>query len=782
MRYYLAVALISLAIVAYQIALMRILSIVQWYHFAYMVISVALLGFGASGSFIALFRTALLKRFDLLLPIFIILAGLAMSLAVPLAQLSLFRFDSYLLFVEKAQVGKLLATYLLFFVPFFFGALAIGLTFIRFVNAIGKMYFANLLGSGLGGCVAILLMWVWLPQELTSVFALTAVLAGTALISRQQLVPIAILAVIAATTAMVLLLRPVSLNLSQFKSLQTTMDLPEVRVVGESKTPDGWVQEVYSPALRFAPGLSLAYQGTVPSRGAVFNDGNWYGPSLIPVDFDTASVLTFTTQALPYALRPPESVLVLQSGTGFDLAYAYARGAEKIVGVESNKGVLALAEAKLNKPGIEIFEKFPRTFLVEDTAFYDLVILPTIDAFGGASGLYAISEQYLLTTEAIGNVMSRLTPGGMLAITCWLDYPARNSLKMMATLKKVLHQMGVEWPRKHLAAVRSWGALTMVVKITPFTAEEIQKVRTFCQQQNFDPLLIPGIRQEERNQYHFLEDSAYFSQVDRLWSEEGEAFVHNYDFHIAPATDNRPYFSRFLRLGNINLLADLYGASATPFLELGYLIVLFTLFQVVLAAVVLIVLPLFRLGWEKEGKSRVLFYFASIGVGYMFVEIVFIQRFTLFFGNPVYAAAAVIAILLVFSGIGSYMTSKWKLDARQLKSVAGGIVVLLLIYALLITPVLRAMVAFPEVIKLGVMILLLAPLAFLMGIPFPTGLRWVSQTHEAHVPWAWGVNGCCSVISTVLATVIAVEWGFVVVTLVAAGAYGILLPLKMRLD
>ena len=780
MRYYLAVALISLAIVAYQIALIRILSIMQWYHFAYMVISVALLGFGASGSFISLFRETLLRHFSLLFPLLLMLAGVAMMLAVPLAQSPSIRFDSYLLFARKEQLVKLLATYLFFFIPFFLGALAIGLTFMRFVDSIGKMYFANLLGSGLGGIVAVLLSWVCWPQQLTSIFALTAILAGVVVISRRTYATLATLALVSAGIGVWLLLYPASLQLSQFKSLTTTLNLPEAHVVAEHKSPEGWVQEVYSPALRYAPGLSLAYQGTVPSRGAIFSDGNWYGPSLLPLDFDTANVLTYTTQALPYTIYQPEKVLVLQSGTGHDLAYAYSQGADEIIGVESNPGVLSLARPKLNKSGIKVFEMFPRTFLARDTAFYDLVIFPAIDAFGGTSGLHAINEQYLFTREALAEALKRLTPQGMLSLSCWLDHPSRSSLKLMATLKETLNQIGLKYPKQHLVAVRSWGNLTILVKRTPFSAEEIHEVRAFCQYHNFDPLLLSGIRPEERSRYHVLQDNRYFSYVDQLWSEEGEVFLRNYDFHIVPATDNRPYFSRFLKLGNLNRLSALYGASSIPFLELGYLIVLLTLIQVVLAAIILIILPLFRIGWKGERKAGVFFYFAAIGIGFMFVEMVFIQRFILFFGNPVYATAAVITVLLVFSGMGSYMTSQWKISSWQLKAVFATIVGILVVYAFFVPSILRLAVVFPLVLKLVALVLLLAPIAFLMGIPFPTGLRWVNQIKDIHVPWAWGVNGCFSVISAVLATVVAVEWGFLAAMLLAAGAYSILLWIKVE--
>ncbi|HDZ58981.1 MAG TPA: spermidine synthase-like protein, partial [Ignavibacteriales bacterium] len=154
-----SLVLISIAIIAYQIALIQILSIVQWYHFAYMIISVALLGFGAAGTFIAIFRKFLLKNIDSLLPVLMILSGLLMAVVVGISQSSLIRFDSYRLFSDYTNAWRLLTTYLLFFLPFFFGALAIGLIFVKHINKIGLLYFANMLGSGIGSLAAIILMW-----------------------------------------------------------------------------------------------------------------------------------------------------------------------------------------------------------------------------------------------------------------------------------------------------------------------------------------------------------------------------------------------------------------------------------------------------------------------------------------------------------------------------------------------------------------------------------------------------------------------------------------------
>ena len=180
-----SIAFLSAAIIAFQLALIQILSISQWYHFAYMVISIALLGFGAAGSLLAIFQKYLASRTEFLLPFLMTGTAITMSLVTDVSQRPFIRFDSYLLFAEYAHLGKLILTYLLFFIPFFLGALAIGLVFVRHVDTIGKIYFANLLGSGAGSVVALLLIWLFFPNQLPALIAILPVLAGLIVIPER---------------------------------------------------------------------------------------------------------------------------------------------------------------------------------------------------------------------------------------------------------------------------------------------------------------------------------------------------------------------------------------------------------------------------------------------------------------------------------------------------------------------------------------------------------------------------------------------------------------------
>ena len=209
---------------------------------------------------------------------------------------------------------------------------------------------------------------------------------------------------------------------------------------------------------------------------------------------------------------------------------------------------------------------------------------------------------------------------------------------------------------------------------------------------------------------------------------------------------------------------------------------LLTLIQISIASFVLILLPLFKISWKGNGKTGIVLYFSGIGLGFMFVEMVFIQRFMLYFGNPVYAASAAISSLLIFSGLGSFYSSYFMVHKKRLLTVFISIVFILFCYSFTLTSILQKTVHVHLQIKLLIVFLITAPLAFCMGIPFPAGLSQISKVNAALMPWAWGINGCVSVISTALATIVAVEIGFTWVMLFAAFAYSLPLIVHLKMD
>jgi hypothetical protein len=227
-------------------------------------------------------------------------------------------------------------------------------------------------------------------------------------------------------------------------------------------------------------------------------------------------------------------------------------------------------------------------------------------------------------------------------------------------------------------------------------------------------------------------------------------------------------------------MREVFGQGSMPFLEVGYLIVLLTLLQISIAAIVLIIAPLLVIGFKGGGKTFTLIHFSSIGVGFMFIEIMFIQQFILYFGQPIYAAAAVLSGMLIFSGLGALLSHRLTAKKPWFLGLLAAVIVLIVMLAFFMTPLLRLTISAPLATKILVSMLIIGPLAFVMGMPFPAGLRLLARTNINLIPWAWGINGCFSVISTALATIIAVEAGFSHVMLIAAAMYLMALLINIK--
>lgn len=782
---YISLVLISSAVIAFQIVLMQILSLVQWHHFAFMIISLALLGFGAAGTILFLYRDWLVQKFDAVLSVLMMLSGIFINLSIQLAQLDFFRFDTYLLFADDRHIIKLLLTYFLFFIPFFFAALAIGLTFVYYSKNIGKLYFTNLLGSGLGGFGALVLLSIFSPCTSPTIVSVLSLLSGLILINKSNKSFTVPLGVICVVLVIYNFISTPELKVSQYKTLSKTLNLPDAEVVIEKSSPYGFIQVVNSNFIRSAPGLSLNYPGEIPKTKAVFNNGNWIGAIISRTSNDSGIIFNFTTDALIYRLAKKGKVLILDSGTGENVTHALNQNVEMVTSVESNSALNSIILNELAKDtdslyhadNVELIEISSRTFLQLSSDLYDIVKLPTVGAFGGTSGTQAIHEEFLFTTESFRLILERLEPEGFFTVTSWMDYPYRNPLRILTTISEALNKHGIGDLSGHIISIRSWNLITFLVKKSKITSGDIETVKQFCEQMNFDPVILPGATQSERTKYNQLQDDKFFTYIDTLLSKNSASFIPDYPFRISAPTDDKPFFSQFLSWKNLSGIKEYFGLRSIPFFELGYLIVILTLLQAAVLSFILIILPLFtRHSTDKlvrAGENRIwtLFYFSGLGIGYMFIEIVLIQKFVLYFGNPILSASAVISFMLISSGIGSYFSSSLESNSKSLLIILVCIIAILLAYTFILDPFLKITLTLPVIFKILFSFVIIGVPAFAMGFPFPLGIRKLDRIHQRQIPWAWGINNCLSVISTALATVIAVELGFTAVFLFAALAY-----------
>lgn len=789
-RLFPATLLVSAGAIGYELLLMRMLSIVQWHHFAYMIISLALLGYGASGTFIALFRRQLEARFEAAFAASALLFSISMVLCFALGQRV--PFNALEMVWDSRQFAYLSLLYLVFFVPFFFAAICIGLAFSCRRKDISRIYFFDLLGAGLGAVLIIGTLFVLIPQNalllLMTLPLIASLMMGIRSTARTplMLIQVAWLTLLVAGIPQ----NQLGLRISDYKGLSQAMQVIDSRVLKVSSSPLGLLTVVDSPTVpvRHAPGLSFNTRHIPPGQFAVFTDAD--GMSAITRfagDLDSLGYLGDISAALPYALLNEPDVLVLGAGGGGDVLLALYHGANSIDAVELNPQMTALVKETYaafagyiyDDPRVTVYTKEARGFVAQSDAQYDLIHIGLLDSFGASgAGVQSLNESYIYTVEAIREYLGITAPGGVLAITRWLKLPPRDSLKLVATAIDALKAMGISEPGKQLAVIRSWNTSTLLIKNGELTANDVASIREFARSRSFDTAWFPGIKASDANRFNRLDKAYLYDGTTALLGERAAEFAERYKFYIKPATDNRPYFFHFFKWATLPEVIALRRVGGATLIEWGYLILVATLLQAAVAGLVLILLPLSRVkrNWPAGTAPRMGAYFLLLGFAFLFIEMAFIQKFILFLSHPLYSVAVVLSGFLVFAGLGSAWSNtlarKCERSGRSPVAMAAGIIAILtLVYVFLLPWLFQRCIGYSDAVKIAMSIALIAPLAVGMGMPFPLGLKHVAETAPDFIPWAWGINGFASVMSAVLATLLAIEFGFNVVIMLALLLY-----------
>ncbi len=794
-RLFVAILLVSATAIGYEILLMRVLSIVQWHHFAYMIISLALLGYGASGTFIAVFRQTLETRFESAFAICALLFSITMVACFVIGQRV--PFNALEIIWDRSQFANLSLLYLVFFVPFFFAACCIGLALTCRSREISRLYFFDLAGAGVGAILVIGLLLVAYPQSALLVLVAMALIASRLVgageaerwpLNSMQLAWFLVVAVIAAGDGL-------SLRPSEYKGLSQALQVVDSRVLAHASSPLGLLTVVDSPTVpvRHAPGLSFNARQIPPEQLAVFTDAD--GMSAITrYDGDPESIayLGDMTAALPYQLLDEPDVLLLGAGGGDGVLMALRHGAGRIDAVELNPRMTAFvahtyadfAGRIYDDPRVTVHTAEARGFVAQNDRQYDLIQIGLLDSFAAAgSGVQALNESYLYTVEALREYIDDLGPGGLLAITRWIKLPPRDNLKLAATAIEALTQTGAD-PARQLAVIRSWNTVTLLVSNGDFSGDDIATIRGFANSRSFDTAYFPGIEASATNRFNLLDRPWLYDGIRAMLGGDADAWFTSYKYFVEPATDDRPYFSHFFKWRTLPEVLSLRSAGGAGLIEWAYLIVVATLVQAAIVGGLLILLPLCSVRRTWTGGLRYGSYFLLLGLAFLFVEIAFIQKFTLFLGHPLYAIAVVLASFLVFAGAGSAYSARAfghaaGRFAQPVSIAVAGIVGVAILYLLLLPLLFAWFIGIAEVLRILLSAILIAPLAFFMGMPFPLGLRRLAAEAPDFVPWAWGINGFASVISAVLATLLAIHFGFTAVIVLALILYVVAAALRV---
>ena len=763
---------------------MRVLSIVQWHHFAYMIISLALLGYGASGTFIAILRRHLETRFRATFALSALLFSIAMLACFVVGQRV--PFNALEVVWDRRQFLYLSIIYLIFFVPFFFAACCIGLAFTCRRAAISRIYFADLLGAGMGAVLIIGISFVLLPQTALLVLAGLALVAsalagfGSSLRRPLLLAQLVWLSILLVGTPDSWL----SLRISAYKGLSQALQVMDARIVHTASSPLGMLTVVESPTVPFrdAPGLSFGSRHVPPEQLGVFTDGDALS-AITHYDGDLSKLafLGDVTAALPYRLLQAPEVLVLGAGGGSDVLLALYNGASRIDAVELNPQMSQLVQETYAEFAGHLYDDArimlhtgeARGFVVRSDARYDLIQIGLLDSFGAAgAGVQSLHESYLYTVQGLQAYLAHLQPGGLLAITRWIKLPPRDSVKLFATAVEALRGAGVEQPAQRLAMIRSWNTSTLIVKNGNFSKHDITAIREFAATRSFDTVYYPQMPRAAANRFNLLDQAYLYDAAVALLGDGAEALFSRYKFNIEPATDDRPYFFHFFKWESVREVIALRKRGGAGLIEWGYLVLVATFIQAVVAGCLLILLPLARIrrSWPAGTGARMGSYFFLLGLAFLFVEIAFIQKFILFLSHPLYSIAVVLSGFLVFAGFGSAYSTR--LQRRSPASgVVAAIVIIASLYAIALPILFRQFIGYADVVKIALSIVLIAPLAFFMGMPFPLGLRRLADRAPDFIPWAWGINGFASVVSAALATLLAIGLGFTAVLFLALLLY-----------
>lgn len=788
----LSIALLSASALAYEILLMRLFSIIQWHHFAYMIISLALLGYGASGTFLAIKSSRLLSNYPRNFIGNILLFGIS-SLALFLIAQQI-PFNAQEVLWDGSQPWYLLLLYLILALPFFFAANAIGLSLMHYRDQIAQLYAADMLGAGAGSLGVILILFIAFPDTCLRILSAIGI-AATALACWELQIWKKLKWLLLSLSLIPLLLPSVltQVELSPYKGLSQILHIAGSKVVDEHSSPLGLLSVVENPLvpLRHAPGLSLNATQEPPPQVGVFTDGD----AMTVINQHTGDINQFSyldqvTSALPYHLNKPNEVLVLGAGGGSEILQARYHGAKQIDAVEINPQVISLITEDYAQFSGGIYDNDitrahiaeARGFVTGTTNNYDLIQVALLDAFNASSaGLYALSESYLYTIEAIQHYLRKLSPGGYLSISRWVKLPPRDSLKLFATAVEALKRNGHRNAAQQMILIRSWQTSTLLIKNGFVSPQEISALQEFCADRSFDLAYYPGISDTEVNRHNRLQQPIFYQATQAMLGDQHDTYLNNYKFNIWPATDDRPYFFNFFKWSVLPEIIPLMGRGGLLLLEWGYLILIATLLQALVASLVLIVFPLIFIRRKLTPNTepgirpwRVFGYFFALGLAFLFIEIAFIQKYILFLHHPLYAASVVLTSFLLFAGLGSAFSRRYSRNGnheRGIKLSVLGIILFALVYLLILGPMFSLILDWPNLVKVGVAITCIAPLAFCMGMPFPLGLSLLGDRAQHLIPWAWGVNGCASVLSAVLATLLAIHFGFTVVVILALLLY-----------
>lgn len=759
------IGLSSFSALLLELSLTRLFSVVLFYHFAFLAISIALLGLGAGGVFAFIWKTQLARWESRT----IAAAASALNAVTIPVVLEIILHQPVSLRLTGANFLRLAIIYSCSAVAFFLTGLQFSVIFARESSRIPKLYGADLTGGAIA-CLAVvpLLNWIGAPNSILfagAVSAMAAVIWSVSPPARNLSLGLA---------AMLIML--IALN-----SSHRLFDVI-------------WAKGVRRNNVEFSRWNAI-------SRVDVLRNND--GSRVIKIDADAGTHimnadlsqwqgsewqhhLMSEPPAVVNALRPHGAYAIIGPGGGVDVLRALANGSNNVTGIEINPTIAntimrgryaEFARHLYERPEVHLHVSDGRSFLRNAKNSFDVVQMTLVDTWAStAAGAFALSENNLYTTQAFREYFEHLNPDGIIAVTRWEFREPREALRVVSVAMATLRRLGSQDIPSHFIVVAAGQlnedgiAVAVLAKKTPITAAEEATVNDFLR--GHPPLkLLYAPSRPGANAFTRL-----------LQSNDPYGFSATYTYNVSPVTDNAPFF--FFTLKPEQIWRYTVGRGGLDWkVNLGIAVLALLLIISTVAVLAFLVVPLL-LRTTTEVSSASLVYFVAIGLGYILVEITFIQRFVLFLGHPTYALTVVVFLMLLSSGAGSVASRRWIANPARVWLPLMVVVSALMIYVWILPPILNRLVGAPFAAKFFISALILAPLGFVMGMPFPAGLRALAANRGKKgdsIEWAWAMNAASSVLGSVLAIVIAIQFGLNITLICGAAAYSLALLLRGKL-
>jgi spermidine synthase len=783
-RQLVGVFLVSTNSLALEVVLTRVFSVTMWYHFAFLAISMALMGSAVAGItlyfFPGLSQPQPARRW-------IGMAALALALAVPLTFFLYLRIPFRVTLgrgtVPLREIGAFVLIYLDLTLPFFLSGLVLSLSLAAWPEQAGQIYWADLSGAA-AGCLFSIATLEWLGGS-GAVLAVGVAAALAALVfawgsgRRQRLA----FALVLATLALVL------------GNTNHNWIAISVNKSGSQEAPrlyERWNAHSRVTVYEVAH-YPFFWSVDLDDWNKIVQEGRFLNHALLLIDavagtpiqefrglLHEEEFLRYDLSSLVYHVIEQPTTLVIGPGGGRDVLAALASGAPHVTAVEVNAVVVEAVRGRFadfsghlyDRPDVMIVVDDARGYITRSPERYDVIQASLIDTWAaGGSGAFALSENSLYTVEAFKTYYDHLTEQGMLSVSRWYltERPAE-TMRLVSTAMAGWESAGVADPRRHVAVVarpnasgQSEGMATALFKRTPFTPGEVKALQAKALELGCVVLYAPG--------FPPWEDVGRFVEA-----QDHAAWVAGYPLDVSPATDDRPFFFNLVRFGQ--LIDSSLSASGVYRTSMEAIVILAAVIGVMAVMTVLfIVLPLW-LGARRRGLAhpsiQLIVYFAGLGLAFMLVEVPTVQRLTVYLGRPVYSLAVVLFSLLLFSGLGSLWSGRHATRlARLARWLFPALMILVILHAWVGDWVVNETIGQPFPLRLLVTLVRLAPLGFLMGMPFPLAMRWAGVHRPGVVPWLWGINGVMSVLGSAFALASSIHIGFRLTLLSAAAVYGL---------